>query len=226
MAILILAANTAFADFPRLSSFLARDSFLPRQFAFRGDRSGVHHGHRRARPVPPPWSIIFGADTNALIPLYAVGVFIAFTRSQSGMVRRWPTRREPGWQRGTLINGVGALTCGVVAIVTAATKFSQGAWIILLIIPAIVLTLHLIHRHYTRVAEELVLDPTEVTLRPPVDKPIVIVPMPSLHLGVLPALDFARALSDNVTAVHVTDDLRSAEASKTAGKSGHRTSPW
>jgi amino acid transporter len=211
MAILILAANTAFADFPRLSYFLARDGFLPRQFSFRGDRLAFTTGIVALGLVSAALVVIFGADTHALIPLYAAGVFISFTCSQSSMVRRWRTRREPGWQRGTLINGVGALTCGIVAIVTAATKFSQGAWIILLIIPAIVLTLHLIHSHYTRVAEELVLDPKEVTLRPPGSKPIVIVPMPSLHLGVLPALDFARALSDNVTAVHVTDDLAEAE---------------
>jgi amino acid transporter len=212
--ILVLAANTAFSDFPRLSFFLARDGFLPRQFSFRGDRLAFTTGIVALGLVSAALVIIFGADTHALIPLYAAGVFISFTCSQSSMLRRWRTRREPGWQRGTLINGVGALTCGVVAVVTAATKFSQGAWIILLIIPAIVLTLHLIHSHYTRVAEELVLDPKEVSLRPPGSKPIVIVPMPSLHLGVLPALDFARALSDNVTAVHVTDDLQAAERLK------------
>ncbi|HLH25612.1 MAG TPA: APC family permease [Chloroflexota bacterium] len=214
MAILILAANTAFADFPRLSYFLARDGFLPRQFSFRGDRLAFSTGIVALGLVSGALVIIFGADTHALIPLYAAGVFISFTCSQSSMLRRWRTRREPGWQRGTIINGIGALTCGVVAVVTAATKFSQGAWIILLIIPAIVLTLHLIHSHYRRVAEELVLDPRAVTLRPADTKPIVIVPLPSLHLGVLPALDFARALSDNVTAIHVTDNLEEAEALK------------
>jgi amino acid transporter len=214
MSILILAANTAFADFPRLSYFLARDGFLPRQFSFRGDRLAFSTGIMALGLVSAVLVVIFGADTHALIPLYAAGVFISFTCSQSSMFKRWRTRREAGWQRGTLINGIGALTCGLVAIVTAATKFTQGAWIILLIIPAIVLLLHLIHSHYTRVTEELVLDPREVTLRPPETKPIVIVPMPSLHLGVLPALDFARALSDNVTAVHVTDDLEAAERLK------------
>jgi len=214
MAILILAANTAFADFPRLSFFLARDGFLPRQFSFRGDRLAFSTGIMALGLVSGALVIIFGADTHALIPLYAAGVFISFTCSQSSMLRRWRTRREPGWQRGTLINGIGALTCGMVAIVTAATKFTQGAWIILLIIPAIVLTLYLIYSHYQRVADELVLDPKEVSLRKTVTKPIVIVPLPSLHLGVLPALDFARALSDNVTAVHVTDDLEAAERLK------------
>ena len=214
MAILILAANTAFADFPRLAYFLARDGFLPRQFSFRGDRLAFSTGIMALGLVSAALVVVFGADTHALIPLYAAGVFISFTCSQSSMFKRWRTRREVGWQRGTLINGIGALTCGLVAIVTAATKFSQGAWIILIIIPIIVLLLYRIHSHYTRVAEELVLDPREVTLRPADTKPIVIVPMPSLHLGVLPALDFARALSDNVTAVHVTDDLDEVERLK------------
>jgi amino acid transporter len=211
MAILILAANTAFADFPRLSYFLARDGFLPRQFSFRGDRLSFSVGIVVLGLVSTTLVVAFGADTHALIPLYAAGVFISFTCSQSSMLRRWRTRREPGWQRGTIINGVGALTCGLVAIVTAATKFSQGAWMILVLIPIIVLTLHAIFRHYRTVAEEMVLDPKATTLRPPGPKPIVIVPLPSLHLGVVPALDFARALSDSVTAVHVTDDLEAAE---------------
>jgi amino acid transporter len=211
MAILILAANTAFADFPRLSYFLARDGFLPRQFSFRGERLAYSTGIVVLGLVSAALVVAFNADTHALIPLYAAGVFISFTCSQTSMFTRWRTRREPGWQRGIVINGIGAATCGLVAIVTAATKFTQGAWMILVLIPAIVLLLYAIYRHYQRVSEELTLDPQRVAIAKPATKPLVIVPLPGLHLGVLPALAFARAVSDSVTAVHVTDDLEDAE---------------
>jgi amino acid transporter len=214
MAILVLAANTAFADFPRLSFFLARDGFLPHQFSFRGDRLAFSTGIIVLGMLATVLVILFQADTHALIPLYAVGVFISFTCSQSSMVRRWWTRREPGWQRSMVVNGVGAATTGLVAVIIAATKFSHGAWMILIIIPVIIATLYGIHRHYATVNQELVLDPQHDTLQLVDTKPLVIVPLPNLHLGVLPALAFARAISNNVTAVHVTDDLEVAERLK------------
>jgi amino acid transporter len=214
MLILVLAANTAFADFPRLSYFLARDGFLPHQFSFRGDRLAFSTGIVVLGVLATLLVIIFQAETHALIPLYAVGVFISFTCSQASMVVRWRRLRQPGWQRSALINGVGAATTGLVAIIIAATKFSHGAWMILILIPAIILTLYAIHRHYSTVGEDLVLDPKHVTLTLPQTKPLVIVPISSLHLGVLPALAFARAISDNVTAVHVTDNLEDAERLK------------
>jgi amino acid transporter len=214
MAILVLAANTAFADFPRLSYFLARDGFLPHQFSFRGDRLAFSTGIIVLGMLATVLVILFQADTHALIPLYAVGVFISFTCSQSSMVRRWWTRRDPGWQRSMAINAVGATTTGVVAVIIAATKFSHGAWVILIIIPVIIATLYAIHRHYAAVNQELVLDPHHDTLQMVDMKPLVIVPLPNLHLGVLPALSFARAISDTVTAVHVTDDLDEAERLK------------
>jgi hypothetical protein len=210
MAILVLAANTAFADFPRLSFFLARDGFLPRQFSFRGDRLSYSTGIVVLGALASVLLIFFQAETHALIPLYAVGVFISFTCSQSAMVKRWWTRKEPGWQRSMVINAVGAVTTGIVAIVIAATKFTHGAWLILILIPCIVTLLYRIHLHYQQVAEELVLDPKQVTLAKET-KPIVIVPIPGLHLGVLPALSFARAISNSVTAVHITDDMEAAE---------------
>jgi hypothetical protein len=210
MGILVLAANTAFADFPRLSFFLARDGFLPRQFSFRGDRLAYSTGIVALGLLSMTLVIVFSASTHALIPLYAAGVFISFTCSQASMWTRWRRRHEPGWQRGIVINGVGAVTTGLVAIVVAATKFTQGAWMILVIIPLVVLVLYAIHHHYQRVAEQLVLDPKQVQLTRRSTKPIVIVPVPGLHLGVLPALDFARAISDSATAVHVTDDLEGA----------------
>jgi amino acid transporter len=212
--ILVLAANTAFSDFPRLSFFLARDGFLPHQFSFRGDRLSFSTGIVVLGALATILVIAFGAETSALIPLYAVGVFISFTCSQSSMVKRWRTRREPGWQRSMVINGIGAATTGLVAVIIAATKFSHGAWMILIIIPVIIATLYAIHRHYQAVAGELVLDPHHDTLQMVDTKPLVIVPLPSLHLGVLPALTFARSISDNVTAVHVTDDLEAAERLK------------
>ena len=156
---------------------------------------------------------VFQANTHALIPLYAVGVFISFTCSQASMVKRWRTRREPGWQRGIVINGVGAVTTGVVAIVIASTKFTHGAWLILIIIPLLVATLRAIHLHYLRVAEQLALDAPHTPPLPTI-RPLVIVPLPGLHQGVLPALTFARSISDHVTAVHVTDDLQEAERLK------------
>jgi amino acid transporter len=211
MGILILAANTAYADFPRLSFFLARDGFLPRQFSFRGDRLAYSTGIVVLGALSALLVLVFNADTHALIPLYAAGVFISFTCSQASMWTRWRRRRETGWQRGILINGIGAVTTGLVAVVIAVTKFTQGAWMILIVIPIVVLVLYAIHRHYLRVTEELVLDPKRVALPRTTSKPIVIVPIPGLHLGVLPALDFASAVSDSVTAVHITDDLEGAD---------------
>jgi amino acid transporter len=211
MAILILAANTAFADFPRLSYFLARDGFLPHQFSFRGDRLAFSTGIVVLGTVSAALVWAFDADTHSLIPLYAAGVFISFTCSQASMFTRWRTRREPGWQRGLLINGVGTLITGAVVIIVAATKFTQGAWMILVLIPFIVMILYAIHHHYQTVSEQLVLDPQRTPLKLPDEKPVVIVPLPGLSQGVLPALAFAHAISDNVTAVHVTEDLEEAE---------------
>jgi amino acid transporter len=211
MAILILAANTAFADFPRLSYFLARDGFLPHQFAFRGDRLAFSTGILVLGVVSAFLVWIFDADTHTLIPLYAAGVFISFTCSQASMFTRWRVRREPGWQRGIVINGVGAFITGSVAVIVAATKFTQGAWMILLLIPFIVLVLYAIYRHYQTVHEQLALDPQSTALKLTDTKPIVIVPLSALNKGVLPALAFAHAISDSVTAVHVTDDVADAE---------------
>lgn len=221
MAILILAANTAFADFPRLSYFLARDGFMPRQFSFRGDRLAFSTGILALGVLAVLLVVVFGADTHALIPLYAAGVFISFTCSQASMFKRWRTRREPGWQRGTIINGIGALTCGLVALIIGATKFTQGAWLILIFIPMVVFVLYAIHRHYQVVSEELLLDPQWATIPLSEVKPLVIVPLPSLHRGVLPALSVARALSDNVTAVHITDNVQDAEQLKQQWEAWH-----
>jgi amino acid transporter len=209
MLILVLAANTAFADFPRLSWFLARDHFMPHQFSFRGDRLAFSTGISTLGVLSALIVIAFNADTHALIPLYAIGVFVAFTCSQSGMVKRWWTRREPGWQRGLCINTVGALTTGGVAIIQSITQFSHGAWTVIVLIPFQVWILWRINAHYTRVADQLAMEPTD---EPP-DKfpnPILVVPVPGLNRAVARTIRYARSLSSHVTAIHVTDDLDGA----------------
>jgi amino acid transporter len=153
--ILILAANTAYQDFPRLSAILARDRFMPGQFKNRGDRLVFSNGILVLATLAGLLVWAFDANLTRLIQLYVVGVFTAFTLSQSGMVRRWITRREPGWQRSAVINGIGATATGVVLVIVASTKFVHGAWIVIAAIPVIVALLAGVHRHYTRVHEQL-----------------------------------------------------------------------
>jgi hypothetical protein len=209
MLILVLAANTAFADFPRLSWFLARDHFMPHQFNFRGDRLAFSTGIITLGVVSALLAIAFDADTHALIPLYAIGVFIAFTCSQSGMVKRWWARREPGWRYGLPVNVVGALTTGAVAVIQAVAQFTHGAWVVIVLIPLQVVILKRINAHYMRVSDQLAMEPTAEPLRE-MPEPILIVPVPGLNRAVARTLSYARALSKRVTAVHVTDDLEEA----------------
>lgn len=153
--ILILAANTAYQDFPRLSAILARDRFMPGQFKNRGDRLVFSNGIVVLATLAGLLVWVFDANLTSLIQLYVVGVFTAFTLSQSGMVRRWISRKEPGWQRSAIINGVGATATGIVLVIVAYTKFSRGAWIVIVAIPIIVALLAGINRHYTRVQVQL-----------------------------------------------------------------------
>ena len=201
--ILVLAANTAFADFPRLSYFLARDRFMPRQYSFRGDRLAFSWGIVTLSVVACILIVAFDGDTTALIPLYTVGVFNSFTLSQSGMVVRWWRMRSPGWQRNLLINGLGALTTGVVLVISAVTKFTDGAWIVLALIPILIAMFLAIHRHYTRVEAEERVAAQPVT--PRVFKHTFIVPVSRLNPVTLTALQYARSLSSNVTAVHIAE---------------------
>ncbi len=203
--ILVLAANTAYADFPRLSSFLSRDRFLPRQFASRGDRLVFSNGILALGFFSAMLVVIFQANEIAMLPLYAIGVFISFTLSQSGMVRRHLRLQEQGWRRGALINGLGALLTAVVLVVLGLTKFTHGAWVVLLLIPFLVLLFQVIHRHYARVAEQLSL--TTAAKPVPVRRLTVVVLISGVHKGVLPALELAKSLApDNVTAVYVNLD--------------------
>ncbi|HEX4575604.1 MAG TPA: APC family permease, partial [Gemmatimonadales bacterium] len=153
--ILILAANTAFADFPRLVSILGRDAYMPRQLANRGDRLVFSNGIGVLAIVAGLLLWLFRGDTHALIPLYAIGVFVSFTLSQGGMVRRFIARREPGWLRHAVVSGVGATATGIVVIIELSTKFASGAWISALLIGLLVLAFYAIHAHYTYYARQL-----------------------------------------------------------------------
>ena len=193
--ILLLATNTSFADFPRLGSILARDGFLPHQFQFRGDRLAFTTGIVALTVASGALLVAFHGQTNQLIPLFAIGAFLAFTFSQAGMVQHW--RHMPGnHRRSMLINGAGAVTTGVTSIVIAVSKFRDGAWITVLIIPVLVLLFLGISRHYTRVERELA--PTEGDSDPLLNaqgEQIVIVPVAAINKATLHALAYARRLS-------------------------------
>ncbi|MGH7383560.1 MAG: APC family permease [Candidatus Rokuibacteriota bacterium] len=203
MLILVFAANTAFADFPRLAYFLARDGFIPRQFATRGDRLVFSNGILILGGLAALLVAFFGGATHALIPLYAVGVFLSFTLSQASMVRRWLTRREDGWRWRWLLNAVGAATTGLVMVVIAVTKFIHGAWMVVLLIPLLVMIFLMIHRHYADVARQLSLDDYA---GPAAIDHTVLVLVGDLHRGVASALRYAQAISGSVKAVYVEMD--------------------
>jgi len=202
--ILVLAANTSYADFPRLGSILARDGFLPRQFQFRGDRLAFTTGIIVLTVLSTILYVIFKGDTSALIPLYAVGVFVSFTLSQAGMVRHW--RKTPGnHTRSLIINGLGAVVTGIVAIIFAVTKFIYGAWLVILIIPLLVLLFLGISRHYAYWREQVRLTDNH-SVPPQRREQVVIVPVSDLNKVTLNALNYARSVASRVIAVHVTDD--------------------
>lgn len=208
--ILVLAANTAYADFPRLASFLSRDRFLPRQFSSRGDRLVFSNGILALGFFSALLVVLFQANEIAMLPLYAIGVFISFTLSQAGMVRRHLRLKEEGWQRGVTINGVGAALTAVVLVVLAVTKFSHGAWAVLVMIPLLMLIFKSIHRHYRGVAEQLSL--TTAARPRAVRRLTAVVLISGIHKGVLPALQLAKSLApDNVTAVYVNLDQDQTE---------------
>jgi amino acid transporter len=210
MLILLLAANTSYADFPRLASILARDRFVPRQFANQGDRLVFSNGIMILSGFAIVLIVVFQGDTHALLPLYAVGVFMSFTLSQSGMVRRWLRLKDKGWRWRMIVNGIGAAATGIVMLTLAVTKFSEGAWIVVVIIPVLVAGFILMHRHYDEVATALSL---EGFPGPPEFRHTVLVPVGDLHRGVVRALQYAKTLAPNATvrAVYVeTDPARTA----------------
>jgi Amino acid permease len=201
--ILILAANTAFADFPRLSSIIARDRYLPRQLMNQGDRLAFSNGIIVLSVLAGILLVAFEGDTHALIPLYMIGVFVSFTLSQAGMVRKWRREGGAGWLTSALFNLVGAVATGIVLVVVAVTKFLEGAWIILFLIPLLVLWFRSVHKHYERVGEQLSLNswrPEERTHN------TVVVPISGVHRAVMQALQYAKLLSPDVRAVYVDVD--------------------
>jgi hypothetical protein len=208
-AILILAANTAYADFPRLSSIISRDGYLPRQFANRGDRLVFSNGIIFLAVMAGVLIIVFKGNISALIPLYAFGVFTGFTMSQAGMVVHHYRLREPRWRPNAVINGIGAATTGVVAIVVVVSKFTEGAWIPAVLIPIMVTGFRMIGRHYKRV-HEAVHVPT--TYRAPRHTHYVVVLVGSVNKGALHAISYARSLApDRLIALSVVGDAQEQE---------------
>ena len=223
--ILVLAANTSFADFPRLSSLLARDRFMPRQFGTRGDKLVFSNGIIILAIFSAILVAAFGGDTSRLIPLYAVGVFLSFTLSQVGMVLHWlkaggPSHEELAadnranladerkqarhWRKSILINGVGAIATFIVLIVLIITKFIHGAWIVVVLIPVLVMMFRAIHRHYQELGKQLTMEGIQ-GLRP--IRHEVIVPISGIHRGVVRALEYAKAIApEHVTALYINID--------------------
>jgi amino acid transporter len=208
--ILILAANTSFADFPRLSSILARDGFMPSRFAFRGERLAFSAGIIVLALVAIAVLAAFGGQVTALIPLYAIGVFTSVTLSQVGMVRHWLRERESGWRRSAVINGIGAVATAIVTLIFAIAKFALGAWLIIVIIPILVGAMLFIHRQYERRRLEVHVRP-EAIIGLSLRRQHVIIPVPEVTRDVVQAVKFGRSMSDDVTAVHVTDDVDRGE---------------
>lgn len=216
LLILTLAANTSYADFPRLASLLARDGFLPHQFAFRGDRLAFSSGIVFLALLASLLLVVFQGKTTQLINLYAVGVFVSFTLSQSGMVRHWwrLRSRQKGWQRRMLMNGLGAVTTLAVSLVIATTKFLEGAWIVVLLIPLLVLLFLGIKRHYhaverTHTTAGIPLHPKEIHHQ-------FIVPIAELNTTARYALAYAGSISPHVLAVHVATNQAQTEALRVA----------
>jgi amino acid transporter len=218
MLILLLAANTAFADFPRLSFFLARDRFIPRQFATQGDRLVFSNGIVILAGLAALLIVVFQGETQELLPLYAIGVFISFTMSQAGMVRRWLRRKEEGSAWRIWVSAIGALVTGIVLVTLAVTKFMDGAWIVVFLIPGLVLLFHTVHRHYETVAAQLSLE--DMAPPPPLDVTILVL-VGDLHRGVVRALQYAQSLSPTAKAVYVeTDPERTRRLEERWGKWG------
>jgi amino acid transporter len=224
--ILVMAANTAFADFPRLSALQASDGYLPRQLTYRGSRLVFSRGIVLLAIIASLLIILFRASVTALIPLYAIGVFLSFTLSQGGMARRWQKigrlkageevkeagsvlHFDAGWKWKMVVNGFGAVCTFIVMCIFAITKFSDGAWIILVIVPTLVFIFFRIHKHYVDLARSLSLE--NYGAPPTIRRHRVIVPISGVHRGTLAALDYARSLSADVTAVNISIDDAESE---------------
>jgi len=208
--ILLLAANTGFSGFPRLASVLADDRFMPRQFSFRGERLAFSFGIVALALMSAGVLAWFDGSVTQLVPLYTIGVFVAFTLSQSGLVRRWWRLRDPGWRVSVFINTFGTVVTGTVLVVVAVTKFEHGAWMVLVVMPILVGLLYAINRHYRSVQDALTLDRPDEPI-PHLKPPVVIIPVARLDRATLQAVAFARSISPSVRAVHIASTAESAE---------------
>jgi amino acid transporter len=202
MLILAIAANTSYAGFPRLAALLAEDGYLPRQLTSLGDRLVFANGILLLTGATAALIVLFGGDSHALVPLFAVGVFLAFTLSQIGMVVHWRRVRGSGWQLKAALNGIGALATGLTVLVVGLSKFIEGAWITILLIPALVALFFQIRVHYRRVAEQLSLRGLPPSIKPRV-LPRLVIPISGVHRGTVEAVTFARSISSKVTAVYI-----------------------
>ena len=207
--ILALAANTGFTGFPRLASVLANDRFMPRQFAYRGERLAFSFGIVALAAASALVLAVNQGSVTKLIPFYTIGVFLAITLAQTGLVRRWRRLRSPGWQWRAALNGLGAVVTGIVLVVVLIAKAPEGAWLIVLIIPVLVTLLLAIHRHYMEVQDALVIERLDEPA-PPMRAPVVIVPVGRLDRSSAQAIAFARSISPAVRAVHVATSEESA----------------
>ncbi len=205
LAVLAVAANTSFAGFPRVTAILAEDKFMPRQLFNVGDRLVFHNGILLLMILTAVLIITFNGDSHALVPLFAVGAFTAFTLSQAGMVIHWIRLKEKGWQIKAAINGLGAFVTSITLLVIGASKFLEGAWVSVLVIPGLVFLFHKIREHYQYVSAQLTMHGLPPSLRP-LPKPRVVLPVSSVHRGMVDAVNFARAISDQVTAVFIDID--------------------
>jgi amino acid transporter len=202
MLIPAVAANTSFAGFPRLAAILSADRFLPRQLTNLGDRLVFANGILLLAGGTGLLIVAFSGDTHALIPLFAVGVFLAFTLSQAGMVVHWWRERGNGWRSKAIINGVGALATGMTLVIVGVNKFVEGAWIIVALIPMLVAGFLQVRAHYRAVARQLSLEGLPPSLRPHPPARVV-VPISGVHRGVVEAINFARSISTQVTAFYI-----------------------
>lgn len=210
-AILILAANTAYADFPRLTSILARDRYLPRQLTSLGDRLVFSNGILMLGLASALLIVVFRANTHALIPLYAVGVFLSFTLSQMGMVKHWLKEKKEGWKGKTTLNFLGGFLTGIVTVVITLTKFTHGAWIITLVVPLFIWGFLRIHGHYLSVGKQLSLAGHSPEPFPEKLKHAVLLPISGLHKGVIGAISYAQSISGDVTALYVGLDASATD---------------
>ena len=204
MVILILAANSSFNGFPRLASILARDSYMPHQMSMMGDRLVFSNGVIILGDFSCLLIVLFNGDTHALIPLYAVGVFLSFTISQAGMVKRWLVKKGPHWEKKLLVNGIGAVTTAIATLIIASTKFAHGAWIVIVLIPLLITFFRAIRSHYKAVSEQVALSRGH---RPPMPRRnIVVLPIGGVNRAVIRAVDYARSRSGDIRAVLVDVD--------------------